>query len=239
MNELKSIQISPTYVVLKVGNWYHNAMAQVYPKTITPATVTWDSNKESVATVNPVNGYVYANNPGIAIITARLDLEQTVTACYTVIVENENEFQSNAALSKETITDSNVRILALRSDCGSYSDMAFGYSGTVYSYTISGNTATLKKGILSKTNSYNYYAALFQSAVHDMAVIYDSFSPLQRQAWLILRGYGLLTSYSMSAIDAILLLAGVDLQGMLESTVLGMNAWYRAEEQAISCFSYF
>ena len=50
MNELKSIQISPTYVVLKVGDWYHNAMAQVYPKTINPATVTWGSNKESVAT---------------------------------------------------------------------------------------------------------------------------------------------------------------------------------------------
>ena len=43
----------------------------------------------------------------------------------------------------------------------------------------------------------------------------------------------------MSAIGAILLLAGVDLQGMLESTVLGMNAWYQAEEQAISCFSQF
>ena len=43
--------------MLKVGDWYHNAMAQVYPKTITPATVKWDSNKESVATVNPVNGY--------------------------------------------------------------------------------------------------------------------------------------------------------------------------------------
>jgi len=58
--------------VLNVGNWYHDAIVQVYPKTITPTTVTWNSNNESVATVNPVNGYVYANNPGIAIITARL-----------------------------------------------------------------------------------------------------------------------------------------------------------------------
>lgn len=239
MNELKSIQISPTYVVLKVGDWYHNAIAQVYPKTITPTTFTWDSNKESVATVNPINGYVYANKPGIAIITAKLNSEQTVTACYTVVVKNENEFQSGTALAKETISNSEVKTFAFRSDCGSYSDMAFGYSGTIYSYTISGNTATLKKGVLSKTNSYNYYAALFQSAVYDMADIYNSFSPLQRQAWLILRGYGLLTSLSMDAIDAILLLAGVDLQGMLVSTVLRMNEWYQAEEQASSCFSQF
>lgn len=239
MNEFKSIQISPTYIVLNVGNWYHDAIVQVYPKTITPTTVTWDSNNESVATVNPVNGYVYANNPGIAIITAKLDLEQTVTTCYTVIVENKNEIQNKIALTKEINTNSNVKTFATRTSCGSYSDMAFGYSGTLYSYTISGNTATLKKGLLSKTSSYNYYAASFQSAVYDMGNIYNSFSPLQCQAWLVLRGYGLLTSFSMSAIDTILLLAGVDLQGMLESTVLGMNAWYQAEEKAINCFSQF
>jgi hypothetical protein len=239
MNELKYIQISPTYVVLKVGNWYCDAIAQVYPKTVTPTTVTWNSNKESVATVNPVNGYVYANNPGIAIITASLDTEENVTACYTVIVENKNQIQGENTSRKEITTNADIKVLATRSDCGSYSDMAFGYSGTIYSYTISGNTATLKKGVLSKTNSYNYYAALFQSAVYDMADIYNSFSPLQRQAWLILRGYGLLTSLSMDAIDAILLLAGVDLQGMLVSTVLRMNEWYQAEEQASSCFSQF
>ena len=43
----------------------------------------------------------------------------------------------------------------------------------------------------------------------------------------------------MEAIDMILLLAGVDLQGQLESTILGMNAWYRAEEQAQNYFSLF
>ena len=43
MNEFKSIQISPTYIVLNVENWYHDAIVQVYPKTITPTTVTWDS----------------------------------------------------------------------------------------------------------------------------------------------------------------------------------------------------
>lgn len=117
--------------------------------------------------------------------------------------------------------------------------MAFGYSGTIYSYTLSGNTATLKKGIPSKTKAYNYYAASFQSAVYDMAVIYNSLSPLQRQAWLILRAYGLLTSFSMDTLDAILLLSGVDLQGQLESTILRMNAWYRAEEQTQNYFSLF
>lgn len=239
MNELKSIKITPTYVILKVGSWYHDAIAQVYPKPIIPITLTWESNKTSVATVNPVNGYVYANNPGIAIITARLNSEQTPTACYTVIVENENGIQNTTSLSKETITNSNAKTLAMRSDCGSYSDMAFGYSGTIYSYTISGNTATLHKGVVSKTKSYNYYAALFQSALQDMADIYNSFEPIQRQAWVVLRVYGILTAYSMDAIDAILLLAGVDLKGKLEATIWGMNAWYEAEEQAISCFSKF
>lgn len=239
MNNIKSIQISPTYIVLKVGDWYHSATAQVFPNAINQATVTWNSSNKTIATVNPINGYVYAHNPGVAIITASLNTEENVNACYTVVVENKNQIQGENTARKEITANADIKVLATRSDCGSYSDMAFGYSGKIYSYTLSGNTATLKKGILSKTKSYNYYAALFQSAVHDMAVIYNSFSPLQRQAWLILRGYGLLTSYSMSAIDAILLLAGVDLQGMLESTVLGMNAWYRAEEQASSCFSQF
>ena len=30
MNNIKSIQISPTYIVLKAGDWYHSATAQVF-----------------------------------------------------------------------------------------------------------------------------------------------------------------------------------------------------------------
>ncbi len=239
MNELKSIKISPASIILKVGEWYHDAKIELSPNAINPTSIVWSSDKQHVATVNPVSGYVYAHTPGFAIITAKLENEEAVTACYTVLVENNEKINPDIAPSKEAITNgSNVR-LALRSDCGGYSDMAFGYSGTIYSYTISGSTATLNQGILSKTKAYNQNAALFQSAVYDMADIYDSFSPLQRQAWLVLRGYGLLTSFSLDAIDAILLLAGVDLKGLLESTILGMNDWYRAEERAQKYFSSF
>ena len=239
MREVKQFKISPVTTSIKVGEWYHGAKVELYPRTENQTNIVWSSNKSHIAAVNPVNGYVYANNPGIAIITARIDTAEPITACYTIVVENNEQISIDTVLSKEAIANSSNLRLTTRSNCDGYSDMAFGYSGTVYSYTISGNTATLKKGILSKTNSYNYYAASFQSALYDMAVIYDSFSPLQRQAWLVLRGYGLLTAFSIDAIDMILLVAGIDLQGQLESTVLGMNEWYQAEERAQNCFSLF
>lgn len=239
MNEIKSIKISPVCVSLKVGEWYYGAKLEIYPNTIKSTNIVWSSDKQNIATVNPVNGYVYAHNPGIAIITAKLVNEETVTACYTIFVENNGQINSDTVSSNKGITNGSSTRMAVRSDCGSYSDAAFGYSGTLYSYNITGNTATLEKGTLSKTKTYNYYAGKFQSAVYNMAVIYDSFSPLQRQAWLVLRAYGVLTAFSFDVIDTILLLAGVDLKGQLEATVLRMNEWYRIEEQAKSYYSLF
>ena len=239
MNQIKLIKISPANVVLKVGEWYHGAKTELYPNTLNPANIVWSSNRQNVATVNPVNGYVYTHNPGIAIITARLYNDETVSACYTVFVENSDQIKSATVISKESITNGSNARMMVRSSCDNYSDTAFGYSGTLYSYTISNNSATLKKGILSKTDDYNYYAAAFQNAVYDMAVIYDSFSSLQRQAWLVLRAYGLLTALALDVIDTILLMAGVDLKGQLEATVLGMNEWYHAEERAKTYFSLF
>ncbi len=236
MSEVKTIKISPINVIMKVGEWHHSTEIEVYPKTDELSNIVWSSDKPNIATVNPVNGYVYAHNPGIAIVTATLKGED-VNACYTVLVENNSQVTSDFTLSGEKATNNSNRSIAQR--CASYSDTAFGFSGTVYSYTVSGNSVTLQSGILSKTKPYNRYAAEFQSAIYDMAVIYDSFSPLQRQAWLILRGYGLLTSLSVSFIDAVLLVAGVDLKGQLESTILGMNEWYYAEERAKSSYSSF
>lgn len=239
MNEIKSIKISPTSVILNVGDWYHGAKAEIYPTTIGPLNIIWSSDKQNVATVNPINGYVYAHNPGIAIITARLDDDETVTTCYTVCVENNKQTGIDTILSKESAFLNSNTAIVRQIDCDGYSSSAFGYSGTVYSYTISGGLATLTNGGISKTNTYGYYAASFQSAVYDMAVIYNSLSPLQLQAWRILRVYGILNSFSMGALDAILLLAGVDLQGQLESTIFAMNDWYRAEARAQDCFSKF
>lgn len=55
---------------------------------------------------------------------------------------------------------------------------------------------------------------------------------IQRSAWLILRIKGFWGNLSLDAIDVIPMIAGTDLKGQLESTVLGLNNWYEAEEKA-------
>ncbi len=116
---------------------------------------------------------------------------------------------------------------------------AIGYSGAIYSYSNYNWKITLQAGNLSATGSHNSAAAGFYNEVVKMGQIYNSMNGLQRSAWLILRVKGFLGSLSLDAIDVILMMAGIDLKGQLESTVLGLNNWYEAEEKAKMYFRSF
>ncbi len=67
---VQSVIINASNIVLKVGGWYYGAYATVCPTDATCKSVTWHSDNTNVATVNPDNGYVYANAPGTAKIYA-------------------------------------------------------------------------------------------------------------------------------------------------------------------------
>ena len=65
-----SINVKPVSLSLEVGKWYYGAKASICPPTATCKCVRWRSDNESVATVNPSTGYIYAKKVGTATIYA-------------------------------------------------------------------------------------------------------------------------------------------------------------------------
>ena len=68
---VNSINVYPSSVSLKVGEWYYGAWAEVCPTNATCPEVEWYSSNVSVASVNSSSGYIYARGAGTAIICAR------------------------------------------------------------------------------------------------------------------------------------------------------------------------
>ena len=67
---VSSVSVSPSYVNLTVGEWYHEATAEVYPSNADDTGIIWCSDNDNVASVNPSNGYIYAKASGSARIYA-------------------------------------------------------------------------------------------------------------------------------------------------------------------------
>ncbi|MBO5101927.1 MAG: Ig domain-containing protein, partial [Clostridia bacterium] len=67
---VNSIKVYPTALELGVGSWYYDAYAEVCPTDACCKCVEWHSDNPCVASVNPSNGYIYANSVGVAKIYA-------------------------------------------------------------------------------------------------------------------------------------------------------------------------
>ena len=61
---VSSVSVSPSYVNLSVGEWYYDAVAQVSPWNATDPSIIWRSDNDAIASVNPSNGYIYAEATG-------------------------------------------------------------------------------------------------------------------------------------------------------------------------------
>ena len=70
MTCVKSINVYPSSVTIKKGEWYYGAYAVISPDTATCCEVVWHSSNTSVATVNASSGYIYAKADGTARIYA-------------------------------------------------------------------------------------------------------------------------------------------------------------------------
>ncbi len=69
---VNSVSVYPKSIVLKKGEWYYYAYAEVCPPGADCESVTWHSDNTSVATVNPTTGYIYAKAKGTASIYASI-----------------------------------------------------------------------------------------------------------------------------------------------------------------------
>ena len=105
MNCINSIKIYPKDYVLQVGESMY-LCASVYPETDDDICISWHSDNESVATVNPSSGYVLAQSAGEAKIYA------TATDCcggascseYITVTVEENVLIESILLSQNSIT---------------------------------------------------------------------------------------------------------------------------------------
>ena len=85
---VNSVSVSPKNITLKLGTWYYSAYATVSPSNATCTSVTWHSDKPTVASVNASTGYIYGNGVGTAKIYATAIDGSGCTDYLTVTVEN-------------------------------------------------------------------------------------------------------------------------------------------------------
>ncbi len=67
---VNSIQLFPSYLTLLTGEWQPPLSYHVLPENATCKSVTWESDRPWVASVNPTNGQIHANAYGYASIYA-------------------------------------------------------------------------------------------------------------------------------------------------------------------------
>lgn len=109
---VESITLNKTATTLLPGNTETLSVASVTPDNANDQTVTWSSNKTSVATVNSTTGEVTAVAPGTATITATANDGSGVTATCAVTVTLPYPIALNAVTSdyvgSVVTTDRNV-----------------------------------------------------------------------------------------------------------------------------------
>ena len=103
-----SVNIKPSKINIKVGQWYHGAYAEVCPINATCPSVTWRSSNPMVASVNSSSGYIYGNSAGTAVIYAEAQDGSgkrgscTVTVSQTVKVSSIELSSNRLILEKGT-----------------------------------------------------------------------------------------------------------------------------------------
>lgn len=102
----------------------------------------------------------------------------------------------------------------------------------------------------AKNGTSNRYSELFRYQLIEMNNIYSAMSPTQKKVWLALRlknSLDVLIKFFTKDLDELaedyindfVMEQGIDLEGMVESTVMGLRNWHIAEEKAIAYYKSF
>ena len=233
---------------MKVGEWKY-ITSEPFCMLFKNEKLLWSSLDTNIAQVNPNSGLLSACGVGTTTIFATDIDEATIKVfCSIEVTANESAVQAKTLNNRST----SVAIASCggngTNDSGNVS--ALGYSGTVFAYKVMGRQITLEKGFGAKNGTSNTYSDLFRYKLVEMNNIYAAMSVDQRRAWLKLRLHDFIglvglfnpqsvTETAMNIAKEILSGYGMDLEGRLEATILGIYNWYLAEEDAVSYYSAF
>lgn len=96
-----SVNVHPTSISLKTGDWYYGAWAQVIASSDCCTDVTWYSDNPNVASVNQSSGYIYACSSGTTRVYAVSKVDNTKKDYCVITVEPPISVQ-NISLYPET-----------------------------------------------------------------------------------------------------------------------------------------
>ncbi len=99
-----SVTVYPSSTTIKTGAWYYGAYAVVNACSNCCRDVEWYSDTPSVATVNPIMGYIYGMNPGTAKIYARSKIDSSKKDYITVTVTSGSICVECVQLNKTSIS---------------------------------------------------------------------------------------------------------------------------------------
>ena len=89
-----SVNVHPTSISLKTGDWYYGAWAQVIASSNCCTDVTWYSDNPNVASVNQSSGYIYAKSTGTTRVYAVSKVDNTKKDYCIITVESPISVQS-------------------------------------------------------------------------------------------------------------------------------------------------
>ena len=143
---VNSVNVYPSRIAIKTGEWCYDARAEVCPTNATCSSVTWSSSDPGIAIVHPTSGYIYGGRPGTATIYATATDGSgkrgscTVTVSQRIYVSSItlNTFQisiqrNNNYLLTAEVCPSNADNKAINW-CSSNTDVATVSNGRVYAH---------------------------------------------------------------------------------------------------------
>ena len=99
-----SVNVYPSCITLKTGDWYYGAYAFVDASSNCCTDVEWYSSNTSVATVNYTTGYIYARSSGTARIYAVSKVDPGKSDYITVTVTSGTIYVTSVELNRSYVS---------------------------------------------------------------------------------------------------------------------------------------
>ncbi len=100
-----SVNVHPTSIKLKVGQWYYGVYAEVLASSDCCSDVRWYSDNPSIASVNQSSGYIYAKSLGTTRVYAVSKVDESKKDYCVVTIERPVSVQSIVLYPETTITN--------------------------------------------------------------------------------------------------------------------------------------
>ena len=98
-----SVNVHPTSISLRTGDWYYGVWAQVIASSYCCTDVTWYSDNPNVASVNKSSGYIYAKSTGTTRVYAVSKVDNTKKDYCLITVKPSISVQSVSLYPKTMI----------------------------------------------------------------------------------------------------------------------------------------